>query len=430
MRGRPEPPRVNSDGTMPETTLRAPRHRGATMGGVSRDCSSHRQQSHRDMIRALAASGSWPAWAETAAALMCRANPALLPFLIAADAASRHYVALCLAALPFPRDEQRPALQRLAHVIAVHPRRRLLTDLWGYDLGAPRLLRRLEPAPFSSRGAYHELACALGDPLRRSAFARAGDDLSADHIGNLLHAAPDTLRRFHPEAVARVGDGLLAYLFETLRGGQAAAEHERDEESGSGTPREFGEDDADRRKSDVNQEEAHDAYGEERPMHGRCRDSGSADDGCGAPSPGDRAILRRLNQIARLKQDLNNLVATALKDHPFPEPPGPPDQRFQPIRTITAMKRAGLTFRNCLGRPALWGAALRGEQTFMIMTNPTPLIVGLARDRLTGVWSLDRIAGPRNRPAGVEATRSVIEAFSRIGVRRRPTDAFLFVGRP
>lgn len=150
-------------------------------------------------------------WAELTVAALIRLEPQHADFFTEAPPATRHYICLCLAAL-HARPHHALPLSELAKRIATEPRRPMLTQLWGDDLGGLRLFGRL-PKSVISEAAYTHLARMLQNPALRSVL-HSFPELTANRIENLAHATEVHCRRYAPHSVAMLGviqlDALVA----------------------------------------------------------------------------------------------------------------------------------------------------------------------------------------------------------------------------
>ncbi len=152
-------------------------------------------------------------WAGRIVAAMATLEPRVLALATEAPVATRHYICLCIAAL-HEHPKSAPPLHELATRIAATPRRDLLEDLWGVDLGAPHVLSRCGKFVFDE-ASYVVLARLLADPLRRQTLARM-THVTRTAIHNLADVGDDEIACFNPNLLGRWKPDILRFIFAGL----------------------------------------------------------------------------------------------------------------------------------------------------------------------------------------------------------------------
>lgn len=159
-------------------------------------------------------------WAARPIRQLLRLNPDLSSFMREPSPQTLHYVALCLIGIERPATSHRQpvTLRDLSESIASQPRRALLNDIHGADLGPTKSLARLGPT-LLERDAYDLLAAILRDPLRRAAW-RDADANCTLRLRQLATATTDDLQTFRGQLIAHYGGAGLRFIldgFQTLR---------------------------------------------------------------------------------------------------------------------------------------------------------------------------------------------------------------------
>lgn len=293
-------------------------------------------------------------WVSYPAAVLSTLDPRAAALIGDASPASRQYLAMALAALD-GRSHLAPSLEELAGRIASEPRRGLLQELWGGDLGAPQLLgklgRRILSAP-----SYTQIATILLDPRRRMIFAGLTTRITSHTLRRILETPDNVLDVFRPSLIANVGGPALHYL---LRGLSAL-----------------------------------------RP------DLAQAD------------LINRINRSAGRGRALASLINRVVAGAAAPEPPWEGNSSIVPLRTLIELKQTAYEFRNCLDDQAIVIRLHLGDVAYYLCKTSAPCIVELTRHRLLRFWRLGAIKGYKNKAVTAAAIREIESAFIKQGIFR------------
>lgn len=150
-------------------------------------------------------------WAALFVEELCAIAPDLTGLVVKAPAHTRHYVALAIVGAERRGGNWK---RQLAAVIAACPRRQVLADAWGQDLGSTRVLMRLGPDLFAPV-TYEALATVMADPARRLALGdvRHATELA---IGRIGEAPGPLVSRYRGRLIASFGPRGLAFLIDGI----------------------------------------------------------------------------------------------------------------------------------------------------------------------------------------------------------------------
>lgn len=151
-------------------------------------------------------------WAALFVDELCRRAPSLADFVLQAPAHTRHYIALAIVGAHRENEDWQG---RLAAALASWPRRAVLADAWGEDLGSTRALMRLGDEVFLP-GTYRSLATVLSSPLRRKAH---GDVMrpSERAINRIAEAPENVIAVYRGRLIASFGASGIAFLVDGIR---------------------------------------------------------------------------------------------------------------------------------------------------------------------------------------------------------------------
>jgi hypothetical protein len=153
-------------------------------------------------------------WAQPVVRRLCELDHRNIRFCLEPDRPTLHYVALCIRG--WARSSNRlGGAEWLAARLARQGRRSLLDEIWGCDLGSPRLLSRCCGGVWRAKG-YDQLAAVLSDANRRAAFARLSK-IRAREVA-ILASAPLTLVHHNAiEVAVRHGLPMTLYVLAGVR---------------------------------------------------------------------------------------------------------------------------------------------------------------------------------------------------------------------
>lgn len=153
-------------------------------------------------------------WAQPIVRRLCELDQRNIRFCLEPDRATLHFVALCIRGWT-RRSAGVGEIEWLATRLARQGRRLLIGEIWGRDLGSPRLLSRCRGGVWPA-ARYDQLAALLADQPRRAALARLARVRSKDVA--VLAATPAALLRGPAmDVVFRHGLSATSYVLAGIR---------------------------------------------------------------------------------------------------------------------------------------------------------------------------------------------------------------------
>jgi hypothetical protein len=152
-------------------------------------------------------------WAQASVRVLCELRAKNIALCLSAEPVDRMYVVLAIRGWEHRKHDV--SFERLAHDIARIPRRTLLSELWGKDLGSLKLLARCSAREWS-RTVIDQLADALATQNSRAFLARQ-PKISAKTVKLLLQAKQRPCSPARLEAYGHLGSTFVDYLLLGLK---------------------------------------------------------------------------------------------------------------------------------------------------------------------------------------------------------------------
>jgi hypothetical protein len=158
--------------------------------------SKQRQRLRRSLSMAgLTIAANAYRWACPMVEQMMRHRPAIALDLLRADTATKHFVALAMRGWESRQDRCDRALRQLSEDLFSRPRRVVLAEIWGVELGKLGFLRRL-PGRVLSRRHHAHLVTAWCDPRRRKLLSQCARISSGEIEAIAMSISRSTTPRF------------------------------------------------------------------------------------------------------------------------------------------------------------------------------------------------------------------------------------------
>jgi hypothetical protein len=126
------------------------------------------------------------------------------------------------------------------------------------------------------------------------------------------------------------------------------------------------------------------------------------------------SITRSLNALENPSR-IEHLFARLIRNLALPEPPWAGTSTIRPLRSIPALRAAGVRLENCLGTLPIWTEAISGQRAFYFVEDRELAVVALARHEVFGTWFLHSLAKRRNGAPSADVKAKIVADFAAAG---------------